>query len=376
MRAWVAAAIGLLCCGAVLWTVPRWICGTDHRRFYEGDRRVQLQLARHVGALGLAGIDTASVSTGSARFDGEWAVVSNQMAVLGLGQVMLTHPDTRAELLPAVDRCVHQLRRPELRAFGSRAWGEDGLDSLSGAHGHAYLGYINLALGMDRLLRRGSPHARLHDRLTRALARRLAAARTGMIETYPGEIYPPDVAAVAASIGLHGRATGVDHGPLLARWARTLRRRYIDPRSGLLVQSVDAAGRPRDAPRASGTAIAAYYLSFSNRALSHQLFRALQRQLVVVAGFGGVREYPRDATGAGDIDSGPVVLGVGVAATGFTLGTASIHGDPGAYRDLYRTASLFGQPLARGETRQFAAGGAIGNAILLAMLTAGPAAEM
>ena len=44
---------------------------------------------------------------------------------------------------------------------------------LPGGRGHAYLGYVNLALGMMRLVDPETPHARLHDRLTEALARRL-----------------------------------------------------------------------------------------------------------------------------------------------------------------------------------------------------------
>ena len=42
------------------------------------------------------------------------------------------------------------------------------------------------------------------------LAERLFASPTGLIETYPDETWPPDVSAVAASIGLHARATGTE----------------------------------------------------------------------------------------------------------------------------------------------------------------------
>jgi len=84
-----------------------------------------------------------------------------------------------------------------------------------------------------------------------------------------------------------------------------------------------------------------------------------------------VREYPHGHSGSGDIDSGPVILGYGVSATGFALGPARIHGDQALFGRLLRTAVLFGAPLQRKDTLEFVSGGPLGNAILFAMLTAG-----
>jgi len=59
-----------------------------------------------------------------------------------------------------------------------------------------------------------------------------------------------------------------------------------------------------------------------------------------------------------------------VGATGFGLGAARAHGDADLFRELYRSAYLVGVPVARGGKTSFAAGGTLGNALLLAMLTA------
>jgi hypothetical protein len=127
--------------------------------------------------------------------------------------------------LPTIRQCVKRLQEPEVTDFGADAWGRAGLHDLESNRGHAYLGYVNLAFGMLRLLDLNSTIASLHDRVTRALARRLEASDTGIIETYPGESYPADVAAVAASIALHDRATGADHRALLTRWAALFKTR-------------------------------------------------------------------------------------------------------------------------------------------------------
>ncbi|HEY0192682.1 MAG TPA: hypothetical protein VGC42_16295, partial [Kofleriaceae bacterium] len=87
------------------------------------------------------------------------------------------------------------------------------------------------------------------------------------------------------------------------------------------------------------------------------------------AGFGAIREYADGRAGGGDTDSGPVVLGVSVSATGFALAPMRAWHRRAAFEALYRTVDLFGVPVQGGG---FAIGGPIGNALLLALLTSGP----
>jgi hypothetical protein len=352
--------------------VPRAGLGGDAGALFDGEREAQSRLARGVAAYVDGGVGAASFHTGSPRFDGEWALVTEVTAVLGLGQVVLAHPELRERYLPVLDRAGARLLSRSTTGFGAEAWGAHGLDDLAGDRGHAYLGYLDLALGM---IRRVAPETRFaadHDRITAALARRLEAAPHGLVETYPGEAYPADVASMVGAVGLHDRVASGDHGALLGRIAATWRARWIDPGSGLLHQSGEArSGVPTGPPRASGTALAAYFVSFADPALARSLFAALARsQRGSFLGFGGIREYPPGESGGGDIDSGPVLFGVSVSATGFALAGARACGDRELFTRLYRTVDLFGVPVDRGEARRFATGGPLGNALLLAMVTA------
>jgi hypothetical protein len=144
------------------------------------------------------------------------------------------------------------------------------------------------------------------------------------------------------------------------------------------VQAASAkTGEAYDRPRASGTALAAYFTAFADAALSADLYAALKHSCrVTPLGFGGMREYPRGTPGGlGDVDSGPVVFGVGASATGFALAGARLHGDRETYEAIFRTASLCGAPLRTPSRHRFLVGGSLGNAILLAMMTAGPGTE-
>lgn len=342
-------------------------CALDARPMARGGRDAQLPFARGVAR---AVCDGARVGTGSAHFDGEWELVSYQFALLGMGQVIHAHPSSAAALVPAMRRCAARLMRPSTRAFGAARWGEDGLTALDRAGGHAYLGYLALGLGALREHDENFSYRREHDALIASLSRRIEAAPAGLIETYPGEAYPPDVASVIGAIGLHARATRSDRGALIARWSSVFRARYVDRASGYVVQRATLRGAALDAPRGSGTAIAAYFLSFADPPLARELSGAITRGARSLAGFGGVREYPSGARGSGDIDSGPVLLGVSVSGTAFGFASRRLLGDEEGFVALWRTAALFGAPRSSGDSFSFRAAGPMGDAILLATMTA------
>lgn len=370
LRPALALAVALLVARAF----PAWWCGRDAGAWMRGDPDVQERLAENLAAFEAS--DDPHAAPPGDRFAGEWALITHQMTALGLAQLCLAHPEWKARYAPVITRAATKSFLPEMRTFGTRAWhGEDALASLDGPHGHAYLGYPALAIGMARLLDPAFPPAiaAQHDALIAAYERRLLASPTGLIETYPNEAYPTDVAAVAAAIAVHGRVTGRDHGAVLARWAERVRNVQIDPASGLVVQRMGAAdGRAHDAPRGSGTGLAAYFAGFADRGVASLLAEGLFRNESTFFGFGAIREYAEGREGPGDVDSGPVLLGLSVAATGFALAPARAFGRRETFTRIYRTTDLFGIPAGDPGVARFATGGPIGNALLLAFLTSGP----
>jgi len=375
MRRLIMPLVSALLALASLCVLPHRLCEGKARTFYRGEAEATRQLGSHVDAA-VEKLALSRFSTGSARFDGEWYFGTGMMAALGFGQTARAHPELAPEALDRMDRALDTMLGPRARAFDRDAWGSDALESLDSDQGHAaYLGYANLALSLRRFVAPGSRFDELGDRVSAALERRMNRARGAALETYPGEIYPVDNAAVAASLGLRARARGEPEPAAVRAFLRALRQRYVDPKSGLLHQSVGAERLPADAPRGSGTALAAYFLSFTDEESSRALHRAVRRELAGdVLGFGVVREYPHSFSGRrGDIDSGPLIFGYSISAMGFGLAGCRVHGDEDGFRELYRSFHLFGAPLERNDSLAFASGGPLGNAIVFAMLTALPA---
>jgi hypothetical protein len=360
---------------ACLWVgalvVPRQVCTRGADALFDGDLAVQQAFADRVARAIETHDGLHFFRTGRPRFDGQSAIAIYQMAILGLGQTVLEHPELRDRYLPAMRSAADRLVDPRTLGYAASRYGQHGVVRMAPGQGHAYLGYVNLALGMLRAVDPQTRHAPLHDRLTRELARRLFASERGLIETYPGESWPPDVAAVAGSIGLHSQVTGTDRSRGLATWAARFQSCAVDV-SGYLIQRLRPGScRPADAPRGSGTAIASYFIAFADWKLSERLYRALVDQgSARLLGFGALREYAPGYSGWGDGNSGPVLLGVSVGATGYGLGAVRMHRDRPSFVELYRTANLFGVWQRSDSRAGFVTGGILGDALLLAMLTA------
>lgn len=366
-------AIGATAVTAALFTVPITVCSRGAAKWMEGGIACQQELARGMARfIREEDISLQRFQTGFSQFDGEWLFGTYLMAGIGFSQSALEHPELQEEHAPLVKQCIEKLLTPEIRAFDKERWNEDPLEGIGGKNHHAaYLGYLNLLMGLHRSAFGDESYADLHDRITAGLVRNVALSRTALLESYPGEVYPVDNSFVIGSIGLHQRVTGEDHSDLIATWVKQARACFVDQETQLFVQSVDYSdGMPMDEPRGSGTALGLFALHYADPHLARDLYRGIRKSLAgTILGFGAVREYPRGVSGQGDIDSGPIIFGYGMSATGFSIAGARRYNDETFFRQLYATAHFCGAPSTRSGRREYISGGPLGNAILFAMLT-------
>ena len=356
--------------------VPYLWCSREASTYFVDSYEHQLALQRGVESWVEKDLSLEDYATGSSQFSGEWLFGTYLMAGLGFCQMTIVHPELKERNIPLIERCIEKIVSPEVRAFDTAAWGNDPLDTLdTNAYDHAaYLGYANLLLSMNQLLNPKSRYAQLNRHVSCALARRLERSPTLTLETYPSERYPVDNCAVIASLSLYDRATGADHSVLIHQWMENCKKRYVDNKTGLLIQAVGPKGEAFDDPRGSGTALGLYFLSYADLEFARNLYGAVKKELAsTFLSFGTVREYPRGIPcGSMDIDSGPIVLGYGFSATGFTVAGSKIFRDRSYFRRLYATAYFVGAPHDKEGARTFVSGGPLGTAILFAMFTAPP----
>lgn len=360
-------------------TVPRLLLAFESSRWAESD--APLALSDHLHALaqqppeGL-GPTPLGIDPGAEQFVGEWIFGTWMMAAAGHAQVGLAFPEHRDQQAERAAQAIDLAIADRSWAFDTQRWGDTAFSHLDGQggqgdHDHAVLGYLGVSLGLLRLLQPDNRHAALHDALVAYVSTRLQG--THALETFPGEAYPVDHAASLATVALHARARGEAPPAWLEASLEDFEQRYVDPR-GLLIQAVEpGTGELRSLARGSGSALGAWFLGHADPELALRLGRSIRAELATSRfGVDAVLEYsPADCGSAydcqGDVDSGPLILGTSVSATGFSLAAARRLQDEDWSRQLWATARTFGAY----DGYRFHTGGPLGNAIMLAMLTAG-----
>ncbi len=366
MKRWLKALSRVL--GALLLLKLTWFAACRP----EGDAALRSRLRYLVSTLDEDGRGADSL------IGGEWELVALSMTALAATNLAFEHPETREQALRDVTALCRRALEPRVRAFDTKLWGEDALSTLDGPHGHiGYLGHLGVLLGAYRALGGAEPErVTLHRALVAALARRMERSPSTYLETYPDERWTADNAVVVATLGISDLVEGTAaHQALLARHVAYAKTHLLDPRTGLVVFRITADGRPLDGSRGSGVAWNGLYLPFGDRAFAREQYAAMKAALAEPLLFGaaaGLLEFPRGVAGRGDVDSGPVVLGVSTSGTGFALAGARWEHDQAFAARLLHTAELAGFTVWTPAGRRYVLAPLVGDAAVLAARTARP----
>lgn len=268
-------------------------------------------------------------------------------ALYGLTEVNLGSP---AEAKWALDRVDGDAGRAVFAA------------ELTPSRGVFYRGWLNRLRGgmlaAQRPEDRDPAEVARFERDSTEIAAAFDASPTPFLAAYPGQAWPVDSTVAVASLALHDRVLTPRFAGTIGRWLTAVKIR-MDPATGLLPHTVDlATGTPASGARGSSQSIIQWFLpeidpSFART--QYEIFRAkfLSRPL----GLGpAVREYPQGVDGAGDVDSGPLILGVSLSATVVALGAARVQNDTSLSGALANFGDLFGVPLDTLHTRRYAFG--------------------
>jgi hypothetical protein len=308
----------------------------------------------------------------------QFKVVALSHMASGLLNVYVAEPDRR-------DEVQGYLREVSRRALSSRVsptqtptGPEARLDDEN-----LFWSHLALILGIERYVRcEGKVCAqdvggdtdgdRLQERIVWHLLARTGASGVFHARSYPGSpMWPADQTVTLLAMKLYDvtHATSVHDAPLRG-FLRVVGGR-ADPRTGLFPSSVSPI-EYADVPRGCATSWSSLYLAQLDPAVAFdQYTRARANLRETILGVGGFREWPRGRGGGQNVDSGPIVLGVGMAATGLGLGPARIFRDEETYTVIRRTALLFGAP-AWWRSGGYMAAPLLGEAILFDGRTARP----
>jgi hypothetical protein len=246
----------------------------------------------------------------------EWSLFTLSFTTYGLANLAVEDTSFRVEAGQYIGLAIKQVLSDSIR----QPFDIPGQPAYMGyllPNSVLYLGHLNLMLGCHRQLEANSPNRALHDSLSAALYRRYAHEPAGNLESYPGLRWLPDNTVALASLALHSRLTGSRYSEAGRHWAATARARWLAPSTGLLASQVDARGQVREGPRGSMLGWGIWFIARFDSVLARQQYQRYQASGSTSLGVLRLyREWPgRYATTAGDVDSGPLLLGYGISAT-------------------------------------------------------------
>jgi hypothetical protein len=303
-------------------------------------------------------------------FRSEWALVSLSMSALALGGLIQRFPSESASSESDLEKIIDRALTSDISAFDTARWSESALDSLDSPHGHiGYLGHLALILAVDEFSFPNGHHRDLLARLAAAIARKIDQGPCGLAETYPNEIYLPDNAVALAALSLAERAgLGPKQGPNAQKMVEKIHIFHSDKDTGLWPFRIGPYCKPTSELRASGASWSLLYLALIDEPRALRGYEALRKSFVdqPIPGLLGVREWRRGTEGSGDVNSGPLLLGLSPAATGFTVALAHRAGDGATLQGLLDTAELAGFTVSWKGRRSYGVAPVVGDAILLA----------
>ena len=312
----------------------------------------------------------------------EWDFMSRTFFVLALANMSLRDPALKPQALEIMEAIIDNTLRIE-REKGLyhflMSYARGGHWTMDPPRSQFLDGEIALMIAARRLIEeKESLREPLTERVT-LMIDRMRQSAVLCAESYPDECWIFCNATSLAAIRLADVLDGTDHTAFINEWIATATAKLIEPGTGLLISAFEVSGRPAPAgPGPEGSSIwwAINMLQVVDEPFARQQYKLARAELGrSTLGFGYSREWPESCEEAPDVDSGPVVPGLGAsaAASGLALIAAAKFDDHDYLGSLITSLNLVGFPTrSEGSELRYLASNAVGDAVLLYALVEGP----
>jgi hypothetical protein len=180
------------------------------------------------------------------------------------------------------------------------------------------------------------------------------ASPSAHLETFPGFAWPADNVPALYSLVIHDRLYGTTYSQAADRWVKAMKG-SLDPETGLMASRIDyASGASLDIPRGCALSLTFAFLADFAPDFAKAQYTAYRQQFFkTTLGFAGIREYPPQRERQADIDSGPIFLDVGAAATGIGIAATKAMDDAAIFESIVQLSEIIGLPVRLGKQKAY-----------------------
>ncbi len=177
------------------------------------------------------------------------------------------------------------------------------------------------------------------------------------LESYTGSAWPADMFVAMASLSIHDKIFPEKYKNEINSWLLKVRSR-LDPVTMMIPHEADPkTGQSIVGARGSSMCLMLRLLAETDPGFALKQYKLFKSNFVSKTfGLPSVREYPKGQNGNGDIDSGPVIFGVGFAATIVATGTFALFNDDALAEEQYKTVNAFGFSWTSGDQKKYLLG--------------------
>lgn len=214
-------------------------------------------------------------------------------------------------------------------------------------HGIFYTGWKNYLLsnllGIDRKMSKNQQYITLFKDECDRISNALKASKSPYLESYPEQCWPADMFVAIASLNNYDKIIESRYEEQITKWVKDIKKQ-LDPNTHMIPHKINRDdGKVLQGTRGCSIVLILRMLAEINPTFAQEQFRLFDSLFLdKTMGLPSVREYPKGTYGIGDIDSGPVILGVGFSATIVMIGTYSVYKKHELSEQQYKTIHAFG----------------------------------
>ncbi len=231
-------------------------------------------------------------------------------------------------------------------------------DSMLPENGIYYAGWNNYLLSkilrLDTNFRGHETYLKQYQQQCDVLAGLLRETGKTYFESYYAQSWPADMFLAMASLANYSNIVDHRYEPILTEWIKKVKQ-TVDPTFQLLPHKIDPKTESIvEGPRGCSIVLMLRMLAEIDPEYAQQQFDLFQKNFCeITLGLPSVREYPKGISGKGDVDSGPVIMGVGFAGTIVSIGTYNIFNCPELADQQYKTINAFGFETESGDEKKY-----------------------
>ena len=171
----------------------------------------------------------------------------------------------------------------------------------------------------------------------------IKGATNPYFESYPNQAWPADMFVAMASLRNHDKILAPKYHLDINDWLVKVKLR-LDPVTKMIPHKVDAqTGMPIQGARGCSTSLILRMLAEIDPKMAKEQFKLFQTHFAATTfGLPSILEYPKGQFGLGDVDSGPVIFGVGFSGTIVSIGTYAMFDQGNLATAQYKTIHAFG----------------------------------